>query len=379
LYRGGNERCRNFVALDRSSNCSPTTVMQRKVLLTSIVLGLFAEACGNGEKVETARVIAELSFGHGRAPFPLMLEYGAVDPQRVALDVRACAPDQTPCDDLGDPPGCVACDSAFWVETKHRLNQLDGFSITADWSVTFSGPIAANTLGRESAFIIDVESGRIVSGEPRIRKSKIAGGPMTILLEVEPLAPKKEYAAVITAGIHDEEGRSVVRSPIFEALASGDPSALTKEELGCSDEPCVDRMNSALERAHLRYERLFSAVGELRREEIALMWSAVTGDHQKTLTDREDRGTISRTVTATIPARDLLGVERSQLNVDSVRIGCVWTSETEPISFVVSVPKTATTGLALFVHDFGRNRYDMLGIANDLGGAGWMVAAIKRR
>jgi pimeloyl-ACP methyl ester carboxylesterase len=266
-----------------------------------------------------------------------------------------------------------------------------------------------------------------------LQPSRPPSGSLPANTAVKPLAPKAPYIAVLTTGIlslnKDAQGHQIPIEPdrTFALLRARTPLAnpdgtpiqgsllaeLTPDQAGCSGtaaqiQACLDATRATLEATRQAFNvlllKLEAGTPPLPREKIALLWPVLTQSIWDELVGIRAGILATGTVippamsrSRTIPGQMILGPNTA---VQSFHFGCVRTPmflqkptgtfqvdaqgniRVTPgfIPYVVSVPSAAppATGykVAIFSHDLGRWRYDMIGVANALAAGGYAVVAI---
>jgi dienelactone hydrolase len=358
---------------------------------------------------------------------------------RVALPITPCQSGQTPCLSAGNPAGCVACDSSTSQALKAGLNTLDGFSTYGEMRTTFNKAISEASLTKQTAFLLDSTTGqladyspilRTVDGAPTVLFQPEIPATGAITAAKRPLKPETTYFGVVTAGVRDATGKPIEADRTFSFIRSKSPLAnpdgtaiqgsilgnARPEDFGCQGtdaqkNACANATRATLERLRVGYDQIFTALEAaptpIKRESIAVLWPVRTQSTAKTyLGLRQALAAIAPTFTqppqAVIPGSVIYASLPAgvSLAVDKVQLGCMRTPTLlDPttgafgvtaqglpafrphyVPYVLSLPTSTRPAagypIAIFGHEIGRWRYDMLAIANTLATAGIATIAI---
>lgn len=299
--------------------------------------------------------------------------------------------------DVPPPPGTTPEAEAL----LQRLNQKDGYSLTAPGWMRFVGPLepAAWNLTSTSLLVVNADEDEDL---PLLQRQWDERRSEVLLIPYKALHDHTRYAAVALDYLEDVNGERIISSHIWSILKSHHPAA---DEEGHSLLSSVDdETASDLEEARQEYEELFEELEGISypREKtmagvvfttqsvVARMQALRQLPFDESL-DTEARSTegvedpagavpagfpqdhLSGVVRGTIPLMDVLDPDTRELETDA------WSVVTVP--FTLTLPDAPPEGRAsppvvLFFHDLDGSREDVFAVADVLAERGYATFAM---
>jgi len=171
-------------------------------------------------------------------------------------------------------------DSPLTLEVKDSLNRLDGWLTSMTITIPFDGEIDETSLTSETVqlFNVDTAAGTATKINPstyyvlfNVGLAPAAQKPYYLTIKTKPdpndpsplklpkeFAAGQTYAAVVTDGVKDRDGKPVVENPVFDFLRSKDPLADSRGR-SLTVLPDADAALLELARSGL-YDPVFSAL-----------------------------------------------------------------------------------------------------------------------
>lgn len=162
-------------------------------------------------------------------------------------------------------------DSKDQANLKAGFNTLDGFSLTADWSIESTTVIDRTTVTEATVRAFEAASGIEVKG---IERRLSADGKKLVLRPTEPLLPKTAYVVVLQ-GVKDTRSQPLQAMPLPSVLKLSSP--LTDAEGHSVVGSFCDDTAKRLETQRALVDSVVTKAG-LERSKISATWTFTTQD-----------------------------------------------------------------------------------------------------